>query len=203
MSLDNIYMNFKKKIVVLVGVHGSGKTTVGMRLKNDGFDFFPEIGTAMRKKSNKSVCDSQIFFDKQVLSRELERDCDEINMSKYPVIETWHIGNYAFALTRDSLISNYEAIIEKQLQKLYPLVIWLKIDDETFLSRNNEKKIHPIESLDFYKRLEVNLEDILFCYVYKKMIDLYICEEANYNLLRRRIISFLKMEEDRSGIRRV
>ena len=161
MNSLSTYKDYRKRIVVLVGVHGCGKTFLGRMLEKDGFRFFPEIGTEMRKDSNKNVGESQNDFDSLILERESKRDSESVVNSVNPIIETWHIGNYAFAITRGSIIDGYGEFIDNLMESFYPLILHLKIDDKTFIDRNTEKNISPQESLAFYRCLDKNLTQII------------------------------------------
>lgn len=141
-----------KKIIVIVGIHGSGKTTLGKKMEKKGFPFFPEIGAELRKYSDCNVSQEQENFDASIMQLELERDKKIEFLDLIPVIESWHIGNIAFAEARNSLnvVNQYKRKLFEQLEIFYPYIINLKIDKETFISRVNEKLISPSEAWLFY-----------------------------------------------------
>lgn len=201
MNSFNTCVTCKKKIIVLVGVHGSGKTSLGRRLQQDGFEFFSEIGTEMRYKTEKNVCESQEDFDLLVLEKETQRDTETIIKSAHPVVETWHIGNYAFALTRGTLIEGYDELIEKQLRLFYPLIVKLNIDENTFLSRNTEKNIDPHESFLFYKRLEIYLTEIIDSICKKGLAEIYSFTDYNYDAMKEELMDFMTSEENNHEIK--
>lgn len=145
-----------KKIVVIVGIHGSGKTTLGRKMEKEGFPFFAEIGAELRKNSDCNVSQKQENFDKCVMKLELERDKKIKLLDSVPVIESWHIGNIAFAEARNSsnVVKQYKRKLFERLEIFYPYIINLKIGKETFINRVNEKLISPNEAWLFYQKQE-------------------------------------------------
>ena len=201
MSSCNTCSSSKKRIAVMIGIHGSGKTTLGRKLQSDGYDYFPEIGTALRARTSQNVSEDQKEFDHLVLEKEIQRDYDEIILADRPVIETWHIGNYAFAKARKSFMDQeYHECFAKQLQYFYPLIIRLKIDDDTFLFRNTEKNISPSESLHFYRRVEQEQNRIIACLQSAGLVAVsnYECS-YDYNTLIEELSDFMKIKETRHG----
>src|ERR1035437_7590229 len=91
-------------LVVLLGVHGSGKTTLGRALIELGFTFYREIGSDLRARVEYSVNDRVDAFDRHVHQEEKARDAAIIasGPTGIIVIETWHLGNLAFAQARRS-----------------------------------------------------------------------------------------------------
>jgi len=91
--------------LVLVGPHGAGKTTIAQRISTRaGWSFDDEIGGRLRRDAlarcpgrHAQVADRR--FDIEVSRRELARDA----VHPCPrVIETWHPGNLAYVMERDS-----------------------------------------------------------------------------------------------------
>lgn len=91
-------------ILVLVGPHQVGKTTLGRRLSSSlGIPFDEEIGRQMRDellaespKNHAMVCDAR--FDRAVFEAELKRDRRMRGSAR--IVETWHVGNLAYAMER-------------------------------------------------------------------------------------------------------
>lgn len=150
-------------VIVLTGIHGSGKTFLGNKLQLSGIPFFSEIGKDLRNKSSDSVNVPQEEFDSKVLECELERDKQILENHEVLSIETWHIGNLAFAKTRESksVVERYETQLRKYLTQYTILIVKLEIDDETFINRASEKGITPIIALEFYRKLEKELDNVL------------------------------------------
>ena len=91
--------------LVLVGPHGSGKTTVGQAAAAAlGWPFHDEIGERLRREALRSdpaahAMQDQRDFDRAVFERELWRDAAA---PRRRVVETWHPGNLAYAERRSS-----------------------------------------------------------------------------------------------------
>ena len=90
-------------IIVLVGPHSSGKTTIGKLLASSlQWKFDDEIGYRMRlevlaKSEDNHAQLSQPDFDWKVSLAEIERD----RHRKYnAVVETWHAGNLSYIQSR-------------------------------------------------------------------------------------------------------
>lgn len=173
-----------KKIIVLVGIHGSGKSTLGRKLEKEGFPFFSEIGAELRKYSSCNVSQKQEDFDALVMKRELERDKQIECLDSIPVIESWHIGNIAFAEARNSsnILYQYKRKLFDQLEIFYPYIINLEISKETFLKRVNEKLISPNDAWLFYlkqKKYTDKIVEMIVSQCYASLLDI-----NNYNWLK-------------------
>jgi len=89
----------KKRILVLSGVHSAGKSTIGKAMSNDdNFAYYDEIGRRLRCRVTCTVLASCFLFDREIMTLELERDRTLKQDARIPVVESWHIGNVAFAL---------------------------------------------------------------------------------------------------------
>lgn len=97
-------------LIVLIGPHGAGKTTLGRALgARLGVPFHHEIGRELAedpcwRPAGATAADEQAAFDDEVFARELARD------ATWPagaprIVETWHIGNLAYARLRGSWIT--------------------------------------------------------------------------------------------------
>ena len=145
-----------RNLVVLLGVHGAGKTTFGLSLPADRYAFYGEIGTQLRAAVDFGVTSPQEDFDREVMLREVQRDDELLTESRIPVVETWHIGNLAFALARGSnvIAMQYRQVMTRQLAHFDVAAIVLTLPDEEFLSRATEKKTSPSDALRFYREVE-------------------------------------------------
>jgi thymidylate kinase len=90
--------------IVLVGPHRAGKTTLGKKLADRlGLAFDDEIGARLRAIAQSSdesahALRRQVAFDLEVQRQEIERDTRAVAPR---VVETWHVGNLAYALERN------------------------------------------------------------------------------------------------------
>ena len=148
-----------KEIIVVNGVHGSGKSTIAQMLVKDQGDrcaFFTEIGGQLRREVGYNALQSSETFDDEVMRRELLRDRDLLRCNTTPVVETWHIGNLGYAKVRSpKMVINYFRAFEEQLGLFEPTVVILEIGWETFRQRATER-IKPgqmEELINFYSRI--------------------------------------------------
>ena len=94
--------------VILVGAHGSGKTTLGHQLARElEVPFHAELGREAMERRGPSCAtvDAGQDFDAMLWAEEWDRDqrarleLRDIRRVRR-VVETWHIGNAAYALLR-------------------------------------------------------------------------------------------------------
>lgn len=91
--------------IVLVGMHGAGKTTLGRALAATlGVPFHEEIGRRLAedprmRPAGRTAEDPQGAFDEAVFREELARDA-AWEPGAPRVVETWHPGNLAYAVRR-------------------------------------------------------------------------------------------------------
>jgi len=96
-------------LLVFVGCHGSGKTTLGRcTARALGWRFDEEIGESLRLEALAQDPDAhaampQAAFDREVFRRELARD--RAHAGEPRVVETWHPGNLAYALKRNPQVA--------------------------------------------------------------------------------------------------
>lgn len=92
--------------VILVGVHGSGKTTLGRQLAEAlAVPFHEELGReAMERRPERATVDAGEDFDADLWTLERARDLQARRLQGVRgvrrVVETWHIGNAAYAIQR-------------------------------------------------------------------------------------------------------
>ena len=95
--------------IVLIGPHGAGKTTHGSLLAEHlGVPFHDEVGRRLREQAlardpNAFATHCDARFDQQVFSEELARD--RAWAGPLRVVETWHMGNHAYASVRTPAVA--------------------------------------------------------------------------------------------------
>lgn len=149
-------MTTRRCVVLLLGIHGSGKSTLGRALADRGFTFHPEIGTEMRAVGDQAVSEAQEGFDRHVMALELSRDQKLFGDGGLPIIETWHLGNIAFAEARGShdTAHQYRQFLAQRLHDVDVAVVMLRLTDEEFLLRCTERGIQASAALSFYRDVE-------------------------------------------------
>jgi predicted ATPase len=96
-------------VIVLIGCHGAGKTSLGEALaRRLGLPFDDEIGRrlasdAALRPPGQTAAHSQAPFDQAVFEAELARDLERRDRPR--VIETWHPGNLAYAAARSPAVA--------------------------------------------------------------------------------------------------
>ncbi len=149
----------QKRIVVMNGPHGAGKTTISKRISPTiGVEFIPEIGGKLRQEVSYNSLESSVDFDREVMRREILRDHQLLRSddNKKYMVETWHTGNIAYAIQRSpSLIPIYLREYEKQLRKFSAMHLLINVDDQTFMERITENVTddRKNELLMFYKKI--------------------------------------------------
>ena len=151
----------KPTIICLLGIHTSGKTTIGEKLHLLGLPYYPEIGNELIQTVDFSSPETVEWFDREIMKRELERDDSFLFQEiKAAVVETWHIGNIAYAEIRTSSVANeYKALLRKQLLKYNPFFFFLDISEKTFRERANKPVPLGIEEdqFIFYQNIKNNI----------------------------------------------
>ncbi len=161
-ALSKFVLNTEKPtIVCLLGIHTSGKTTVGERLHLLGIPYYLEIGNELIKTVDFSSPKAVEWLDREIMRREIERDDLLLSQEEQvAVVETWHIGNIAYAQIRNPLIADeYKALLKKQFSKYTPLFFFLDISNETFKERAN--RLVPLgikeDVFVFYENIKRNI----------------------------------------------
>ena len=151
----------KPTIVCLLGIHTSGKTTIGEKLHLLGLPYYPEIGNELIQTVDFSSPETVEWFDREIMKRELERDNSFLSLGvEAAVVETWHVGNIAYAEIRTpSVASEYKALLKEQFLKYNPLFFFLDISEETFRERANKPVPLGIEEdqFIFYQNIRNNI----------------------------------------------
>lgn len=137
--LANMSDNQKPTVISLLGIHASGKTTIGEKLTELGIPYYLEIGNELIKQVDFNSPEKVAWFDREIMHREVARD-DEIfsHESGVGAVETWHIGNIAYAQIRTpEVAAEYKELFKEQTEKCNPVFVFLDIDEETFRKRAN------------------------------------------------------------------
>jgi hypothetical protein len=138
-----------KEILVFNGVHSSGKSTLAQSFsrEHEGFTYFHEIGGQLRQEVTYNALESGESFDIEVMKREIARDYEILNCTNTPLVETWHLGNMAYALTRaPKLFDKYKIAFEQQLELFMPRAVLVLINWDIFRKRATEKI--PLDQMD-------------------------------------------------------
>ena len=152
----------KKPIkVAITGKIGSGKTTVCIFLKKQGFQIF-ESDKEVRKLLNKKNVINKVS---QLFSVKIEHLFDEKNRLNREVL-----GNFLFS----------NKIELKKLEDiLYPL---LEIEKKNFLEKNSKKKLLFFDvPLLFEKKLHKNFDKIIYLKVNKEIQKQRVLERVGMN----------------------
>jgi nicotinamide riboside kinase len=185
-------MSQTKNILVFIGPHGAGKTTLAQLVaKKLGWRFDHEIGRMLREKalekdSNDHALASQEEFDKKVIRSEILRDRKNV----FPrIVETWHPGNFAYAKLRSpDVVKNFERTIKKHIYNLRSQVLMqpLRIFKSTALRRLSEPGPDPVQLVDFFHRVAKEAEELSECWGLRKLPVLYT-DEASTKALSEQI----------------
>lgn len=135
--------------LVLIGPHGAGKTTLGRRLAELlGWRFDDELGERLRRQAlaNDPTAHAQLrqdLFDHQVLQQELARDAIRGTLGDSRVIETWHVGNLAYAQLRSPEVAaqfwhDTSMAIQRAGDQTNVLIQPLRVDETTLRKRQSE-----------------------------------------------------------------
>jgi nucleoside-triphosphatase THEP1 len=151
--------------IAITGTHCAGKATLGKRIANVlGWTFDAELGDILRKsedilsgkhKVGYGSCDS-MSWDDLVFREEAKRDQAS---SGSRVVETWHVGNLAWAQLRtngqsnDNRMKEVRSAIQQEISKAVVLFVHLSVSAETSVRR---RRAHPAN----IKRLPMEDEEV-------------------------------------------
>jgi predicted ATPase len=146
-------------VLVMVGPHGSGKTTLGRLVAQRlGWRYDCEIGAELRARelslrAGSHASRHQPEFDRRVIELEMERDrCSR----DCRIVETWHPGNLAYARLRSpEVAARYEPILKRHVAApgVRAVVQPLAIAGNTALERLTQPGPSPAAITDFFLRV--------------------------------------------------
>lgn len=160
-------------VLVLEGLPGAGKTTIGKALEKKGWTYFPEVATLAASHGIIVGPDANLISEIYILDEEIRRE-ERVKILKEKgekiVLDNFHSLNLAYAKARSvrNKIFGYEIyLMHYQLAAMTgkilrpDLYIYLKITIEESIKRQLERNMPQIASLDpdFLKDVEKNLED--------------------------------------------
>ncbi|MCO4756114.1 MAG: hypothetical protein KC478_16650 [Bacteriovoracaceae bacterium] len=150
----------------LVGAHTAGKTSIGKRLLHEShIDYFGhEIGKEYFYSGDLDPDTAGVAYEHAITKQEVDRDHLIFNNYKDStcVLETWHIGNLAYLLTRNP--SGEKELIE--VIKRSPIIesvdiIYLTVSRDNIISRTTNFKDDPHGAAEFYLKIQDNIEKVI------------------------------------------
>ncbi|CAE7242904.1 unnamed protein product [Symbiodinium pilosum] len=130
----------RKATVVIMGAHTAGKSTVRkMVAQRLQWESDEELGTSLRGEQEEKG-KYQETWDDMIHQAEVARDQERMQAMTSRVVETWHLGNFTWALTRhpeqqeDFLQRTLDAI-RKEQEAGTVLLVLLKINAATMVRR--------------------------------------------------------------------
>eukprot|EP00435_Cladocopium_sp_Y103_P061912 s223_g23.t1 len=130
----------RKATVVIMGSHTAGKSSVRKRLaERMQWESDEELGTSMRGEKEEQG-KYQKAWDDVLHQAEVARDQERMSTSTSRVVETWHLGNFVWALTRrpeqhGDLLKRAEDAIQQEQEATIVLLVLLKINPATMVRR--------------------------------------------------------------------
>jgi len=141
--------------LAITGTHCSGKRTLGMRLAEIlGWRFDPELGDILRPDTLVADCHKigdgrsggREDWDDFVHREECKRDEESGSETCNRVVETWHIGNLAWALQRMPSASNESVLkaraqsaLREEVRRRSILFVHLQISPDTPVRRRKNE----------------------------------------------------------------
>mgnify|MGYP001080623192 CR=1 FL=1 len=156
-------MRPRKTVVALVGLPSSGKTILGNFLELSGFRFLPEVAEALRQRGATVGEKAGFDFDRKVMQMEFRRDhyflCSSHTVL---IVETWHLGNIAYATARSSpIVRTYKSRFSSTAEKVRIRCIVLNINPSTSYLRSLKSKKSAENSLKFLEAVQRHTRSVL------------------------------------------
>ena len=156
------------RLLILNGVHNSGKTTLGESLRNMGYDFQNEMAEILMSGNETIGMMCAKDFQKKVIDCEIERDAEISRCERNAIIETWHIGILAhtYLLGTSEDIKRQENYIRNFLNSGNAVhAVFLMTHSKAIDERNTGRRIKVYDSitpeiLDFYTCIQEKIFSI-------------------------------------------
>lgn len=156
-----------KNLIVLVGIHSAGKSTVRKKLEELGYTTEEECAEILRVTQNcEAGATAKIDFEYLVRQAETRRDKTREWKTNIILVESWHFLTLAYMLTRGMQLKDlkdYMDYVRQQMNYYNVSCIFLKSDPTKILDRS--RKLHSEADVeqyyDFYKLLEQNIQKVL------------------------------------------
>lgn len=150
-----------KHSIVLIGPHGAGKTTLGRVLAARlGAPFHGELGRELARDpawrpTGATAEDAAPAFDAELFRRELARDLAwEHEPAPVRVVETWHLGNEAYAVERSpAVLAAWAGALRDRCRAERILVVSVQAPVAVLRARQSEPG-----SVAFYTRVAARAE---------------------------------------------
>ncbi len=175
-----------KNIIVLNGIHTSGKSTVGKYHGERGFDYLPEIATDLFKSGYGVGAEGGLGLQILLMQKECVRDEQMQENIEKPVIESWHTAVLAHSRVYGGKTKKIiEDSFSESIMGFDPKVIYLELNTKSIKKRNS--KIYGVvdeKVLDFYKQLDLAYKKVFHkfslnvCYVNAEDNIVKVCEAA-------------------------
>ena len=140
----------RKATVVIMGAHTAGKSTVRkMVAKRLQWESDEELGTSLRGEQEEKG-KYQETWDDMIHQAEVARDQERMQALTSRVVETWHLGNFTWALTRhpeqqEGFLQRALDAIRKEQEAGTVLLVLLKINAATMVTES------PLELHGLYR----------------------------------------------------
>jgi hypothetical protein len=145
----------RKLVISLIGLPSSGKTTIGKFLRNSGYELLPEAASIFISKGYEGGERARPEFDRKIMDFEFARDYRFYHSThSVQIVETWHIGNLAYAMARDSFIVNeYKRAFTQTLNDLETRCLLLELTPKESYDRSLQLKKQTVNSVYFLTKV--------------------------------------------------